>query len=83
MSTPNTDATPIDGKIWKLTLYKAGDAPSSIKAETLLRKLCDHFLEDPYQLTVDDVRDRSVVLPPNILAALTVVRTILLSEKDQ
>jgi hypothetical protein len=83
MSTPNTDATPIDGKIWKLTLYKAGDSPSSIKAETQLLKLCNHYLNDRYQLTVVDIRDRSAVLPPDILAAPTVVRTILLSEKDQ
>jgi circadian clock protein KaiB len=75
MNNPNADFAPVDGKIWELTLYKVGGSPSSIKAETHLRKLCDHYLLDRYHLKVVDIRDRSAPLPPDILAAPTVVRT--------
>ncbi len=73
MINSKTDVAPIDGKRWELTLYKAGDSPSSRNAEAQLQKLCNHYLKGRYQLTVVDIRDRSAVLPPDILAAPTVV----------
>ena len=75
MNNPTTDFAPVEKEIWELTLYKLGGSPSSIKAETHLRKLCDHHLKDRYHLKVVDIRDRSAPLPPDILAAPTVVRT--------
>ena len=75
MSNLNTDIAPSEKQFWEFTLYKAGDSPSSRNAETLLRKLCDHYLDGRYHLKVVDIRDRSTVLPLDILAAPTVVRT--------
>jgi circadian clock protein KaiB len=64
-----------DEKLWKFTLYIVGDAPASKNAETMLRNLCDHNLDKRYYLTVVDIKNPSASLPPDILAAPTVVRS--------
>jgi circadian clock protein KaiB len=75
MNNQNAEVASVDGEIWEFILYKAGDSPSSKKAETLLRKLCDRYLLERYHLKVVDIGDPSAILPPDILAAPTVVRT--------
>ncbi len=63
-----------DSKHWFFVLYKAGDKPAMIRAESTLRRLCNHYLKDNYDLLVVDVLENNSDLPPDVLAIPTVIR---------
>jgi circadian clock protein KaiB len=63
-----------DGPPFKFELYMIGTTPSSSRAVVNVRKICEEYLRDLYQLKVIDVSlDRDVAKREQIIAAPTLI----------
>jgi circadian clock protein KaiB len=59
---------------WEFVLYIGGENETCQRAESMIRRLCDHYLADRYTLTIIDVTDPSALVPPDVLAVPTTIR---------
>ena len=73
-----TDVTvrPVE-KHYTLRLYVTGSTPHSIRAITNIRKFCEEYLEDRYDLEVIDMsRDPALAKGEQIIAAPTLIKKL-------
>ena len=59
---------------WCFVLYKAGNKETMVRAESTLRRLCERFVKDQYEIIVKDVFNDDIELPPDLLVVPTVIR---------
>jgi circadian clock protein KaiB len=64
-------------KSWMLKLYVAGQTPKSVTAFTNLKKLCEQYLKDLYEIEVIDLlKQPQLAKGDQILAIPTLVRRL-------
>jgi circadian clock protein KaiB len=70
-------ANGVDGELWYLRLYVAGQSSKSLRAFVNLKKLCDEYLAGRYEIEVIDlVEHPSLARGDDILAIPTLVRRL-------
>jgi circadian clock protein KaiB len=76
MNEPNPQNLP-DAEKWELRLYIAGQTPKSVTAFTNLKRLCEEYLHDQYQIEVIDLLQHpNLAKQDQILAIPTLVRKL-------
>lgn len=59
-----------DTEIFKLRLYVTGASPNSVKAITNLKRICERYLKDGYELEIIDVYQQPIIAEQEQLIAL-------------
>ncbi len=66
-----------ESEIWLLRLYVAGQTPKSITAFSNLKKFCEEYLKDQYQIKVIDLLENPQLAREDQIVALpTLVRQL-------
>lgn len=74
---PPLDEEEIEGLVWDLHLYVAGQTPRCITAFANLKKLCEEHLEGKYRIQVVDLLENPQLAEGDqILAIPTLVRRL-------
>jgi circadian clock protein KaiB len=67
----------IDGEVWRLRLYVAGQSPRSLRALTNLKTLCEEHLPGSYEIEIIDlVEQPALARRDDVLAIPTLVRRL-------
>jgi circadian clock protein KaiB len=73
----HSEVKPPEPEKWQLRLYVAGQTPKSVSAFTNLKKLCEEYLKDQYQIEVIDLlKNPDLAKQDHILAIPTLVRKL-------
>lgn len=76
-TVPQVEREAIDGEIWDLRLYVAGQTPKSIAAFDNLKRICEEHLAGRYRIHVIDLmKDPKLARDDQILAIPTLVRKL-------
>jgi circadian clock protein KaiB len=76
-SAPGTVADGLDGEIWDLRLYVAGQTPKSMTAFENLKRICEEHLAGKYRIEVVDLlKEPQLGHGDRILALPTLVRKL-------
>jgi circadian clock protein KaiB len=76
-TVPQVEREAIDGEIWDLRLYVAGQTPKSIAAFDNLKRICEEHLAGRYRIHVIDLmKDPKLARDDQILASPTLVRKL-------
>jgi circadian clock protein KaiB len=68
---------PVEGEVWQLRLYVAGQSPKSLRAFANLKTLCEEHLAGHYEIEVIDlVEHPELARSDDILAIPTLVRSL-------
>jgi circadian clock protein KaiB len=66
-----------DGDFWELRLYVAGQSPKSLAAYANLKKFCEQYLHDKYQIEVIDLLQHPErAISDEIVAIPTLIRKL-------
>ncbi|GAB1544921.1 circadian clock KaiB family protein [Scytonema sp. NUACC21] len=66
-----------ESEIWLLRLYVAGQSPKSITAFANLKKICEEYLKDQYQIEIVDLLENPQLASQDQIVALpTLVRKL-------
>lgn len=80
-----------DTQFYRLKLFVAGDEPNSVKAKSVISRLCEEHLKDRYEIQIIDVfvdyqaaiKHGVVVVPTLIVESPPPTRTIVGSLNDE
>lgn len=61
---------------YKLRLFVTGASPNSVKAITNLKRICDNYLKDNYELEIIDVYKQPILAEQTQLIALPMLLKI-------
>lgn len=76
MTEPN-ELNQADSEIWQMRLYVAGQTPKSVTAFANLKKLCEEYLPNQYQIEIVDLLQHpDLAQQDKILAIPTLVRRL-------
>ncbi len=67
----------LEPEIWQLRLYVAGQTPKSITAFANLKKICEEYLQNQYQIEIIDLLENPHLAKQDQIVALpTLVRKL-------